>query len=327
MVREILSGDRIVLDANPDYFDGAPSIGTLIYKIVPDINNVVAQLQTGELDMATVEAANMEALSGAGNIAFNSALEPNTFAVYLNNLRFPFDDPQVRKAFTMAIDRQAVVDQLLLGEAVVATSSHSPAFGEFYNPNIEPYPYDPEAAAALMTEAGFTQEGGIWTKDGQPVQIELLVDKGNATREQMALFVQQLWQDFGADVTLTVDEWSVFLTRAVAVPGDYDAALGWRITAPDPDKTNEYSTGGSNNHYSYSNPAVDDLLERARTESDQEARVALYHELQEVLYDECPIAWMYYPNGIIAYNTRVQNMPAIGVRNMMLYVYQMSLES
>jgi peptide/nickel transport system substrate-binding protein len=327
MVREIVSGDRVVLDANPDYFDGAPSVGTFIYKIVPDINSVVAQLQTGELDMAMVEAANMEALGGAGNIAFNTALEPNTFAVYLNNLRYPFDDPRVRKAFTMAIDRQAVVDQLLLGEAVVATSSHSPAFGDFYNPNIEPYPYDPEAAAALMTEAGFTQEGGIWTKDGQPVQIELLVDKGNATREQMALFVQQLWQDFGAGVTVTVDEWSVFLSRAVAVPGDYDAALGWRITAPDPDKTAEYGTDGANNHYSYSNPAADELLQRGRTESDPEARVEIYHELQQVLYDDCPIVWMYYPNGIIAYNTRIQNMPPIGVRNALLYVYQMTLES
>ncbi|MDQ3656840.1 MAG: ABC transporter substrate-binding protein [Chloroflexota bacterium] len=327
MVREIISGDRVVLDANPDYFDGAPNIGSMIYKVVPDVNNIVAQLLTGELDMAIVEAANLDALSGSDTIAFNSALEPNTFAMYLNNLRYPFDDPQVRKAFTMAIDRQAIVDQLLLGEGVVATSSHSPAFGDFYNPNIEPYPYDVEAAAALMTEAGFTQEDGIWTKDGMPVQVELLVDKGNATREQMALFVQQLWQDFGADVTVTVDEWSVFLGRVVTVPGDYDASLGWRITAPDPDKNAEYGTDGANNHYSYSNPAVDELLASGRVESDHEARVAIYHELQQVLYDDCPIAWLYYPNGIVAYNTRIENMPPIGVRNALLYVYQMSFTS
>lgn len=117
-VSEILSGDRITLTAFEDYFDGAPSIGTVIYKVVPDINNVVAQLLTGELDMATVEAATLSALESSENIIYNSALEPSTFAVYLNNRNWPFDNVLVRKAVTMATDRQTVVDQILLGEGV-----------------------------------------------------------------------------------------------------------------------------------------------------------------------------------------------------------------
>ena len=324
-VTEIVSGDRVTLEANPDYYDGAPSIGTLIYKVVPDINNVVAQLLTGELDVATIEATNLEALEGGGNIAFNKALEPNTFAVYLNNTRWPFDNPLVRKAFTMAIDRQAIVDQILAGEAVVATSSHSPAFGDFYNPNIQPYPYDTAQAEALMTEAGFVKDGDVWAQDGRPLRIGLMVDKGNPVREQLALVVQQFWQDFGVEVELTVEEWSVYIERGNALPGDYDARTGWRITAPDPDKTAEYSTDGPNNHYGYSNPTVDDLLARGRTETDHAARVAIYHELQQVLYDDAPIIWMYYPNGIIAYNNRIQNMPPIGIRDALLYVYRMTL--
>jgi peptide/nickel transport system substrate-binding protein len=324
-VAEIVSGDRVVLEANPDYYDGAPSIGTVIYRVVPDINSVVAQLLTGELDMATVEAINLEALQGDGNVAFNKALEPNTFAVYLNNTRWPFDNPLVRQAFTMAIDRQAIVDQILVGEAVVATSSHSPAFGDFYNPNIAPYPYDTAQAEELMIEAGFAKEDGVWTQDGRTLQIGLMVDKGNPVREQLALVVQQFWQDFGVEVELTVEEWSVYIDRGNQLPGDYDARTGWRITAPDPDKTAEYSTEGPNNHYGYSNPTVDDLLARGRTETDPAARVALYHELQQVLYDDAPIIWMYYPNGIIAYRNRIQNMPPIGIRDALLYVYQMTL--
>ncbi len=325
MVQEIVSGDRVVLAANPNYFEGAPKIGTLTYKVVPDINSVVAQLLTGELDMATVEASNLEALKQGGGVTTTSALEPNTFAVYLNNTRWPFDNPLVRKAATMAIDRQAIVDQLLLGEGVVATSSHSPAYGDFYNPNIQPYPFDTAQAEALMTEAGFTKQDGLWAQDGKPIQIELMVDKGNSTREQLALVVQQFWQDFGIEATLAVEEWSVYIERGGQLPGDYDARTGWRITAPDPDKTSEYGTDGAVNHYAYSNPVADDLLARGRTELDHAARVAIYHELQQVLYDDCPIVWMYYPKGIIAHNARLQGVPQIGVRDALLYVYQMSI--
>ena len=323
-VQEIVSGDRVVLEANAGYYDGAPAIGSMTYKIVPDINSVVAQLLTGELDMATVEPSNLEALQGEGNLTITSALEPNTFAIYLNNTRWPFDNVLVRKAATMAIDRPAIVEQLLLGEAVVATSSHSPAYGDFYNPNIQPYPFDLAQAEALMTEAGFAKEDGVWAQDGRPISIELMVDKGNTTREQLALVVQQFWQDFGIEVNVTVEEWSVYIERGGQLPGDYDARTGWRITAPDPDKTSEYGTEGAVNHYGYSNPVADDLMARGRTEVDPAARVAIYHELQQVLYDDCPICWMYYPNGIIAHNATLQGVPQIGIRDALLYVYKMS---
>lgn len=323
-VVEIVSGDRVVLEANADYYDGAPAIASMTYKIVPDINSVVAQLLTGELDMATVEPSNLEALQGEGNLTISSALEPNTFAIYLNNTRWPFDNVLVRKAVTMAIDRPAIVEQLLLGEAVVATSSHSPAYGDFYNPNIQPYPFDLAQAEALMTEAGFAKEDGVWAQDGRPIAIELMVDKGNTTREQLALVVQQYWQDFGIEVNVTVEEWSVYIERGGQLPGDYDARTGWRITAPDPDKTSEYGTDGAVNHYAYSNPVADDLMARGRTEVDPAARVAIYHELQQVLYDDCPICWMYYPNGIIAHSATLQGVPQIGIRDALLYVYKMS---
>lgn len=207
----------------------------------------------------------------------------------------------------------------------LATSSHSPAFGDYFNPDIEPYPYDVEQAAALMEEAGFVLENGRWTQDGRPFEIGLFVDRGNPTREQLALFVQQLWQDFGIGVNFEIVEWSVYIERGAI--GDYDARTGWRISAPDPDKTSEYGTDGAVNHYGYSNPVADELLAAGRAAVNREEQIAIYHELQQVLYDDCPIVWMYYPNGIIAYNDRIENMPPIGIRDALLYVYQMSLTS
>jgi peptide/nickel transport system substrate-binding protein len=175
-----------------------------------------------------------------------------------------------------------------------------------------------------MTEAGFAKEDGVWAQDGKPISIELMVDKGNTTREQLALVVQQYLQDFGLEVNVTVEEWSVYIERGGQRPGECDARTGWRITAPDPDKTSEYGTDGAVNHYAYSNPVADDLLARGRAEVDPAARVAIYHELQQVLYDDCPICWMYYPNGIIAHSATLQGVPQIGIRDALLYVYKMS---
>ncbi len=325
-VKEIVSGDRVTLTANEDYFEGRPNIDTLVYKVVPDINTVVAQLRTGELDMAAVEPENMQALKGVDRLNFVTALEPNTFAIYLNNSRPPFDDARVRRALTMAIDRRAIVQQILLGEAVLATSAYSPAFGDYYNKAIQPYPYDVDKAAALMKEAGFTKTGGKWVKEGRPLAFGLLVDKGNPTREQIALVAQQFWQDFGATVTVDVQEWAVYLRQGNARPGEYDTRTGWRITAPDPDKTSEYHSTGTNNHYAYSNPRADKLLEQGRMETDRAKRIQIYHELQQVLYDDAPVCWLYYPNGILAVNKRVKNLPKLGIRDALLYVHQISVE-
>ncbi len=324
-VSEVVPGDRVVLEANPDYFDGAPSIQNLIYRVIPDINQVVAQLQTGELDMATVEVANRSTLEGSGNVSFTSTLETSTFCIYTNNHRFPFDDAAVRKAATMAIDRQLIVDELLLGEAEIATGPYSPAFGDFYNDSLEPYPYDPAQAEALMTEAGFAKEDGFWTKEGERASFELIVDQGNPVREQLALVVQQFLQDFGFEVTVSVVEWSVYIERGSGNPGDYDTRTGWRFTSPDPDKTTEYGTNGTVNHYGYSNPEVDELFAQGRIEIDPQARVEIYHQIQQLIYDDAAIIWMYYPRSLFAYNSRIQNVPAINYRDALLYVYKMTL--
>lgn len=324
-VTEIVPGDRVALEANADYFEGAPSIQNLVYRVIPDVNQVVAQLQTGELDMASIEAANRGTLEGSGNVSFTSTLETSTFCIYTNNHRFPFEDAMVRKAATMAIDRQLIVDELLLGEAEIATGPYSAAFGDFYNENLEPYPYDTAQAETVMTEAGFVKEGGFWAKGGERVSFELLVDQGNPVREQLALVVQQFLQDFGFEVNVTVVEWSVYIKRGSGNPGDYDTRTGWRFTSPDPDKTSEYGTDGAVNHYGYSNPEVDELFQQGRIEIDQEARVDIYHQIQQIIYDDAAIIWMYYPRSIFAYNSRIQNVPEINYRDALLYVYKMTL--
>ncbi len=197
----------------------------------------------------------------------------------------------------------------------------------YTHPNLKPYAYDVSRAKRLLAEVGFRPgPDGVLQKDGKRLAFELMVDRGNPVREQIALFVQQSWKQLGADVKLDPQEWSVYIRRGNALPGDYDARTGWRITPPDPDKTAEYTTGGVNNHYGYSNPEVDRLMAQARATTDKQKRIALYHKIQEILYNDVPLVWINYQTEILAMNKRVNGYPNLGIRDALQWMHLVSVK-
>ena len=319
-VKEIVKGSYVSMEANPDYYEGPPNLDGLVYKIIPEINTQVAQLRTGELDLALIEPANKDTLRNQQNLDFFTVEQPNTFYFCLNNAREPFDDKRVRLALTLGSNRQLMVERILRGEAPLAAGPYGSAFGEFQNTSLQPYPYDPERAKQLLAEAGWTPgSDGIVEKDGKKMSFGFMVDKGNPTREQMALALQQDWKRIGVDIQIDVAEFNVYLQRGNKRPGDYDARTGWRITAPDPDKTPEYTTDGGNNHYMYSNLEVDRLMAQGRAESDQQKRVQIYHQIQQLMYDDLPIIWVYYWTEIVALNKAIKGLPQMGIRDSLTY--------
>ncbi|MBA2446608.1 MAG: peptide ABC transporter substrate-binding protein, partial [Chloroflexi bacterium] len=323
-IKEIVKGSYIAMEAFPDFYEGRPNLDGLVFKIVPEINTQVAQLRTGELDLALIEPPHKETLRNQQNLQFATVEQPNTFYFCLNNAREPFNDKRVRLALTLGCNRQLMVERILRGEAPVAAGPYGTAFGEFQNKDLKPYPYDPERAQQLLGEAGWKPGAdGIMEKDGKRMSFGFMVDKGNPTREQMALALQQDWKKIGVDIQIDVQEFNVYLRRGNARPGDYDTRTGWRITAPDPDKTPEYTTEGSNNHYMYSNPEVDRLMEQGKIESDQKKRAEIYLKMQQLIYDDLPIIWVYYWTEIIALNKAINDLPQMGIRDSLTYTHQL----
>lgn len=321
--KEYVKGDHATVVANDDYFLGRPYLDSVVYKIIPDINVIIAQLKTGELDAAAVEPQNMDALKGASNVEVLSAETPNAYYIALNASRWPFDDKKVRQALMYGLDRKLIVEKILFNQMPLATGPLAKAFGPYYNSKLQPYPYDPEKAKKLLEEAGFKPgPDGILQKDGKKLSFELLVDKGNPTREQIILTAQQYWKRLGCDVKVVVEEWNTFIKKGSTQPGDYDARSSWRITPPDPDKESEYATKGAVNHYAYSNPEADKLLAAGKKEMDKQKRIEAYHKFQEVVYDDVPVIWIYYPNDLIAINKRVQDFPKIGIRDALVYLHK-----
>jgi peptide/nickel transport system substrate-binding protein len=185
----------------------------VVFKVIPDVNSVVAQLRTGELDLAVVTANHRDTLASAPNLAFKVTVLPSTFYLALNNARWPFTDRLVRHALMHGLNRDLIVQRLVRGDAPVAAGPYADAFGSYVNKDLKPYPYDVGRAKALLAEAGFKPGAdGVLQKDGKRLAFSLMVDKGNPEREQIALYTQQSWKQLGADVKADVEEWSVYIS-------------------------------------------------------------------------------------------------------------------
>jgi peptide/nickel transport system substrate-binding protein len=320
--KEAVKGSHVLVEANPDYYMGAPKLKSVVYKVLPEINTVMAQLRAGELDLAQVEAIHRDALQNVPHLGFRITEQPSVFFIALNNARWPFNDKKVRQAMMHGLNREAIISQIYRGTAPIASSPYPRAYGAYFDASIKPYAFDVNRAKQLLTEAGFRPgSDGVLQKDGRPLAFELMVDRGNPVREQIALFAQQSWRQIGANVRVTAEEWSVFVRRGNLQPGDYDARTGWRITALDPDKTPEYTTGGANNHFMYSNPEVDRLMAQGRAIFDRQQRIPIYHRVQKLIYDDVPLIWINYRTEILAMNKRVRDYPNLMLEDALFWMH------
>ena len=313
-IKEFVTGQHVTLVANPDYFLGRPSLDTFVFKVIPDVNVQVAQLKTGEMDFALIEPQNIAAVKGAANLKLDIVDYVNHYYIAFQQKNPLFTDPRVRLAMIHAIDRQAIVDKVLLGYGTVATGTIPPALAWAYNTNLKPLPYDPQKALALLAEAGWKPgAGGALMKDGKPLKFTLSVDKGNPAREQTATIAQQFYKKLGMDVTLETMEWGAFASKRW-LAREYEAIHMWWITPPDPDQMDFYGTGGPSNHAHFSNPEMDKVLLEAQKTTDRERRRQLYYRFQELEMAAPPAATLYYPKEIRAMNSKLV-IPRVGVRD------------
>ena len=216
----------------------------------------------------------------------------------------------------MAVDRDAIVAGVLKGYGDAPRGTIPVALTEYYDASLAPPRFDPDSARLLFAQAGWTtgSDGKLRDAAGTPFRFELLVDKGNPTREQAALAVQQDLQNVGIGVSLRTMEFAA-LVRDRVLPGTYDAVLIWWTTPPDPDQFAYYATGQDNNHVHWSNPVADSLLSAGRSTLDSAGRRAIYHEFQRLQMTDPPVLVLFYPREIQAVSTRLGGLPSLGIRD------------
>ncbi len=322
---EATPGSTMTVERYDNFHFGAPLLDRITFKVTPDINAQLAQLKTGELDFMLMEPDQAATVKSDANIVIQNASQVNYYFIAYNDKKPLFSDKLVRQALTMSLDRQAIVKDVLGGAGQVANGPINPLLSWAYTDDVKKLAYDPKAAAAQLDAAGWkVGSGGIREKDGQKFSFELLVDKGNTTRESVAQIAQQAWKAVGIDAKINVMEFNAAVAKFIA--GDFDSIVNWYITPPDPDVFAWYSTGGTSNQWLYSNPQVDDLLTKARSELDQTKAGALYKQFLGIIAEDEPITFLYYPQEIRGLRSRLQNVPAVGIRDAIVYAYQWSIK-
>jgi peptide/nickel transport system substrate-binding protein len=243
------------------------------------------------------------------------------------NTRSPlFASALVRRALGFAVNRTAIVDGVLKGYGDVARGTIPIALRYFYDTTVAPVPFAPDSALRLLAEAGWTRDAGgrLRQRDGHAFRFELLVDKGNPTREQAALAVQQDLDRIGMTVDIRTMEFAA-LVRDRVLPGNFEANLIWWTTPPDPDQFAFYSTGQDNNNVKWTNRRADSLLALGRATRDSVERKRIYAEFQHLERDDPPVLVLFYPREIQAMTDRLDGMPALGIRDALRYSERLSL--
>ena len=325
-VRSVQPGANITLEANPDYYGGKPKLAGIVFKVVPDINAQAAQLRAGELDFTTIEPINLPSVQGASNVKILQANAIQHFFVWFNQ-RLPIFKPAlVREAMTYAVNRQAIINAVLRGYADYPQGTIPSALKDYYASNLPKIAYDPERAKRLLAQAGWRAgaDGVLRDGKGEAFKFSLLVDKGNPTREQAALAVQQDLKKIGMDVTLQTLEFAT-VVRDYVIPGKFEANLIWWTTPPDPDQYSFYSTGQGNNNAGYSNAQVDKLLLAGRSETNIAKRRVIYAQVQAIQAKDPPVLLLWYPKELQAVNANLQGVPELGIRDAMRHTEKFSL--
>lgn len=260
-------GNDIVLEANTDYWDGAPQIDKVTYRFVGESGTRLSGLMAGEFDVITNLLP--EFVSAVPNSAAVDGLETSVLILGTDN-EGPMSDPKVREALNLAIDREAMVEGLFQGYATVAGGHHvNPrAFG--FNPNLEPYAYDPDKARALIKEAG---------AEGKTIRLVGESGRWLKSREQIEA-VAQYWTEVGVNVEIEVQEFSQYLKSLMGDGPRPDAifvANSNELMDADRESSFIYHMNGA--AASNSDAEMAKMIDDARVTTDVAEREALYHAI------------------------------------------------
>ncbi|HTG01160.1 MAG TPA: peptide-binding protein [Nitrospirota bacterium] len=300
--REWIAGQKIVLDANDQYFEGRPNIDQFIYRIIPDSSTMFQELLSGGIDMMGLNPIQYLRKSETRRIRDNYVkfrYPANAYTYMGYNLQNPlFSEIRVRQALSYAINRQAIIDGILLGIGRPCTGPFS-YVSWAYNPHARSYPYDPERARALLSESGWLPgKDGILRKNGAQFRFTIMTNQGNNERIKTAEIIQQNLKAVGIDINIRVMEWQAFLEQIDK--RSFDAIiLGWSMSR-DPDLYDIWHSSktkkGEYNFIGYKNAAVDRLLVEGRRTFDLKKRQQIYFRIHEILAEEQPYAFLYVPD-------------------------------
>lgn len=288
-------GQSVSLVRNERFYGETGPFSRIEYVIIPEESTMEIALENGEVDIAYILDPEVQSrVAENQNLQVSSTIAPRTFYLQLNGEKEPFDDIRVRQAIWHAIDRELLVEAVMLGFGEVTDTLLNPhVFGRL---DERVYNYDPDRAKELLAEAGY--------EDGFEASFLIYPPYG---LPDVAAAVQQMLSEVGILITIDQREWAqhVEVRRA----GNYDIALQ-PLLRLGPDQYVTPSLHSANIPYPnasrYSNPEMDALIDKARATVDDAEREQLYFDIQRLVHEEAPVIPMYFPVFLLVSQPHIQ---------------------
>jgi peptide/nickel transport system substrate-binding protein len=315
---EWTTGQQVKLKTNPNSVHGRPLLEKKITRIIPDLSSQFMELIAGNIDLMNINPIQYSRVFPSRselNDKINLYKEMGNGYTYFgfNLKKKPFDDLNIRKAISYAINKEEIINGVLLGLGEEITSPYKP--GTYWeNKSINKMSFDVSKSRELLEKSGYQlNANNIYEKDGKPLAFEILTNQ-NKQREMTAVLIQRRLQDIGIDVSIRVIEWASFVNRFIKT-GEFEAVvLGWSLSL-DPDQYSIWHSSqdgpGQFNFIGYNNPRVDTLLENGRKELNNEKRKQIYDEFSKIIYDEQPIIYLYAGYGLTAIHKKIKGVKKI----------------
>ena len=297
-------GQRVVLEKNPTYWKYPVKVERVIYRPIVEDQARLTELLTGTLDVIVgVPADFVSQLEQNAKITLLKQVGAHVWYLGMNNQKKPFDDKRVRQALNYAVNKDAIVKDVLKGTGAASRGPVLPGtWGA--DPALKPYPYDPERAKKLLAEAGYPSgfSTTLWVPES---------GSGMQAPVAMSTVMQSNLKAVGVNVSLQTMEWGAYLAKLRTKEQEL-FALSWMAGTEDPDMvmypllhSSQWTPVGPNRAL-YKNARFDTLLQQARLTTDQAKRAQLYREAQRVLVDDAPWVFVDHEIQIAALSKRVQ---------------------
>ena len=297
-------GQRVVLEKNPAYWKFPVKIDRVVYRPIVEDQARLTELLTGSLDLIVgVPPDYVGQLENHAKVSLLRQVGSHVWYLGINNEKKPFTDKRVRQAMNYAVNKEAIVRDVLKGTGAVSAGPVLPkTWGA--DPGLKPFPYDPERAKKLLAEAGYPN--GFTTTLWSPES-----GSGMQSPVAMSTVIQSNLKAVGINATIQTMEWGAFLTKLRSKEQDL-FALSWMSGNEDPDMVmypllhSSQHTPVGPNRAMYKNPKFDELLQEARLATDQNKRAQLYRDAQKILMDDPPWIFIDHEVQTAAFSKRVQ---------------------
>lgn len=329
-----VTGERIILEKNPNWW-AKDLVGKeygfynhpdkITFEIIVDVTTATTAQKDEAIDVMKHTSKDYVDLKEneifLDKYKFETPIAPQYSYIGLNTKSQKLSDKRVRKALSMALDYDTYKEIYLYGLAERTVSPIHP-LKDYYNKNITPYPFDLEAASALLTEAGWVDNDGDGIREMEiegadvPLSLEFKYSSGSKAAEDMALMFKKSLSQIGVNLEIAQKEWTVFLEDVKSHNFDM-VTMAWVMGSGLSDMKQIWHTesyNGGSNYVGFGNAETDAIIDAIRYENDEAKRNVMYAEIQEIIHEEAPYIFLFTGKSKIAFHNRFDNAKGYNVR-------------